>query len=143
MGGGNSRRLPDFIIIGAAKAGTTTLHHYLDLNPQIYMSSPKEPCFFSDDEIYVKGVDWYSSLFSSAKPDQACGEASTRYSPYPQYTEAAPRMAELLPHVKLIYIMRHPVDRAYSHHVHEMKSPRVKTNPRQRLRMGLNSMATF
>jgi len=126
MGEEKSRRLPDFIIIGAAKAGTTTLHHYLDLNPNIYMSSPKEPCFFSDDDVYVKGVEWYSSLFSSAKPDQACGEASTRYTRCTQYPEAAPRMAELLPHVKLIYIMRHPVDRAYSHHVHEIATGQNK-----------------
>ena len=50
---------PDFIIIGAAKSGTTTLYEYLCRHPQIFMSTPKEPDFFSLDQNYTKGIEWY------------------------------------------------------------------------------------
>jgi len=117
-------RLADFIIIGAAKSGTTTLHHYLDRHPQVFMSTPKEPTFFARDERYRRGVEWYASLFEPAARDQICGEASTNYSNWPLYARTVERMAELLPDVKLIYIMRHPVDRAYSHYVQVIKGAR-------------------
>ncbi len=109
-------RLPDFLIIGSAKCGTTTLYKYLCLHPQIYMSTPKEPEFFASisDENYAKGIEWYASLFSNARPDQVCGEASGRYTNWPQFPETARRISQILPQVKMIYIMRHPVDRAYS-----------------------------
>ena len=119
-------RLPDFLIIGAAKAGTTTLYDYLCQHPQIYMTSIKEPCFFSDNDIYAKGLDWYSSLFNQAASGQVCGEASTRYTRYRQYPEAATRIAQTLPNVKFIYIMRHPIERTYSHHVHEIRTGQNK-----------------
>ncbi len=111
---------PDFIIIGAAKSGTTTLYQYLCRHPQIYMSTPKEPDFFSLDSNYTKGIEWYESLFDEAKPHQICGEASTTYSRWHQHPLAVERIANHLPHVKLIYIMRHPVDRAYSFYVHRL-----------------------
>jgi hypothetical protein len=114
-------RLPDFLIIGGAKSGTTTLYQYLCRHPQIYMSTPKEPDFFAVDAQYAQGIDWYSSLFQEAKPEQVCGEASTTYSRWEQYPQAAERIAQALPQVKLIYIMRHPVDRAYSFYVHKHK----------------------
>ncbi|NET07282.1 MAG: sulfotransferase domain-containing protein [Symploca sp. SIO2B6] len=114
-------RLPDFLIIGAAKSGTTTLYKYLCRHPQICMSNPKEPDFFAIDHIYDQGIDWYSSLFSEAGLKQVCGEASTTYTRLPKFPKAAERIAQVLPKVKMIYIIRHPVDRAYSHHVHEIK----------------------
>ena len=118
--------LPDFLIIGAAKSGTTTLYQYLCRHPQIFMSTPKEPDFFSVDANYAKGMEWYSSLFSQAKPNQVCGEASTTYSRCQQHPQAAERIARALPNVKLIYIMRHPIDRAYSFYVHRLKGARHK-----------------
>lgn len=117
-------RLPDFLIIGGAKSGTTTLYQYLCRHPQVYMSTPKEPDFFSVDTQYAQGINWYSSLFNEAKPEQVCGEASTTYSRWQQHPQAAERIAEALPKVKLIYIMRHPVDRAYSFYVHKQKEGR-------------------
>jgi hypothetical protein len=114
-------RLPDFLIIGGAKSGTTTLYRYLCRHPQVYMSTPKEPDFFAVDTQYAQGIDWYSSLFNEAKPEQVCGEASTTYSRSQQYPQAAERIAQALPKVKMIYIMRHPVDRAYSFYVHKQK----------------------
>ncbi|NER32103.1 MAG: sulfotransferase domain-containing protein, partial [Symploca sp. SIO1C4] len=77
-------RLPDFLIIGAAKSGTTTLYKYLCRHPQICMSNPKEPDFFAIDHIYDQGIDWYSSLFSEARLKQVCGEASTTYTRLPK-----------------------------------------------------------
>lgn len=112
---------PSFLIIGAAKSGTTTLYRYLCRHPQVYMSTPKEPDFFAIDAIYERGMTWYSSLFDQAESHQLCGEASTTYTRLPKFPDAAERIAQALPEVKLIYIMRHPVDRAYSHHVHEIK----------------------
>jgi Sulfotransferase domain len=114
-------RLPDFLIIGGAKSGTTTLYQYLCRHPQVYMSTPKEPDFFAVDAQYAQGINWYSSLFNEAKPEQVCGEASTTYSRWQQHPQAAERIAQALPKVKLIYIMRHPVDRAYSFYVHKQK----------------------
>lgn len=111
-------RLPDFLIIGAAKSGTTSLHRYLDRHPDIYMSPKKEPCFFDADVAWNNGLDWYRSLFGGASDSQLCGEASTNYTRFPQVPEVPARIANTLPAAKFIYIMRHPVDRAYSHYVH-------------------------
>lgn len=115
-----------FIIIGAAKSGTTTLYKYLCRHPQVYMSTPKEPDFFSIDKNYDRGLDWYKSLFEEAKPGQVCGEASTTYSRLHQHPQTAERIAQALPNIKLIYILRHPVDRAYSFYIHRFKGARHK-----------------
>lgn len=112
---------PDFIIIGAAKSGTTTLYKYLSRHPQIYMSRIKEPDFFSLDKNYAKGIHWYNSLFEGAKPSQLCGEASTTYSRWHQYPKTVERLTKHLPDVKLIYIMRHPIDRAYSFYAYRLR----------------------
>ena len=110
-------RLPDFLIIGAMKSGTTTLHDHLVRNPGVFMASPKEPNFFSIDEVYQRGRDWYGSLFADARSDQICGEASPSYTRYPRFGHTAARIAESLPDVKLVYLLRHPVDRFYSNYV--------------------------
>lgn len=111
-------RLPDFVIIGAMKAATSTLHMQLSAQPGIFMSSPKEPNFFSDDAQWARGVDWYRSLFASAPAGALCGEASTHYTKWPTLPEALPRLSDTLPGARLIYMMRHPVDRLISHYSH-------------------------
>jgi len=125
-------KLPHFLIIGAAKSGTTTLYQYLCRHPQVYMSTPKEPEFFARDDRYAKGIEWYASLFSQAEPHQVCGEASTIYTLWPHFPETAARIARWLPHVKLIYVMRHPVDRAYSYYVQLIKNAQ---NTRRQLKI--------
>ncbi|MCC5796246.1 MAG: sulfotransferase domain-containing protein [Methylophaga sp.] len=112
-------RKPDFIIIGAMKSATSTLHEQLALQPDFFMSNPKEPYYFSDDEIFSKGRDWYLSLFSNAAPQQLCGESSTHYTKLPDYPETISRMKAELPSVKLIYVLRHPVERLVSHYIHQ------------------------
>ena len=126
--------LPNFLIIGAAKSGTTTLYRYLCQHPQIHMSPLKEPQFFAVDEKYRRGEDWYSSLFSQSEPHQICGEASTDYSKLPQYPETADRIAQMIPKVKMIYVMRHPVDRAYAYYVHLGRQSKVQETFEQNIK---------
>lgn len=114
----NGKAHPDFIIIGAMKSGTTTLHKYLSGHPDIFMTTPKEPGFFSRNEVFKKGFDWYLSLFQDAKMNQITGEASTCYSRWPAFDEVPERIFNFNNNVKLIYILRHPVERAYSHYGH-------------------------
>lgn len=111
-------RLPDFVVIGAMKAATSTLHDQLARQPGVFMSAPKEPCFFSDDEVYARGLSWYASLFERAREDDLCGESSTHYTKLPNHPHAAERLARLLPDAKLIYVMRDPLDRLVSHFLH-------------------------
>ncbi len=110
---------PDFIIIGAMKSATSTLHTQLAQQPGIFMTTPKEPNYFSDDAQFALGEDWYNGLFKEAKPDEICGESSTHYTKLPNYPKTVPRMAQRLKSPKLIYVMRHPIDRLISHYIHQ------------------------
>ncbi|MEK6676437.1 MAG: sulfotransferase [Planctomycetota bacterium] len=120
VSGASRARMPDFLIIGAAKSGTTTLHQLLGKHPRVFVSRIKEPEFFAVDAVYERGVAWYQALFQDAKPDQLSGEASTAYTRWPQFPEASDRISRMLSNVKLMYVMRHPIDRAYSHYVHRV-----------------------
>ncbi len=110
---------PDFILIGAMKCATSTLHDQLAAHRSFYMSTPKEPNFFSNDEVYAKGIRWYQSLFADAKDDQILGESSTHYTMLPTYPGTIDRLKAFCPDLKCIYIMRHPVERLVSHYIHE------------------------
>ncbi len=110
---------PDFLIIGAMKCATTLLHDQLAPQSGIFMSELKEPNFFSNDEEYAKGMEWYLSHFKPASVDHLCGESSTHYTKLPTYPQTIERIQKHLPDVKLIYIMRHPIDRLISHYSHE------------------------
>ncbi len=115
----NKRILPDFMIVGAMKCATSTLHDQLALQPGMHMSTPKEPNFFSNDEIYRRGIEWYSSLFRD-DPDLLQGESSTHYTKMPTYPQTLPRMLEHgLAEVKMIYVIREPVSRLVSQYIHE------------------------
>jgi len=111
-------RLPTFLVIGAMKAGTTSLWQYLRSHPQVYLSEPKELYFFSDPERFDLGVDWYRSHFTAATDARAVGEACTNYAKYPRVTGAAARIATVLPEVRLVYLVRDPLSRIRSHYVH-------------------------
>jgi hypothetical protein len=111
-------RLPDFLIIGAAKSGTSTLFDYLCRHSRIYGPEEKEPCFFDPHVSWDRGIDWYRSLFAGARPEQLCFEGSTNYTRYPQVRGVPERIRATVPDAKLIYIVREPVERAYSHYVH-------------------------
>jgi hypothetical protein len=114
-------RLPNFIVIGAMKSGSTTLFTYLARHPQLFMCTPKEPQFFSRRHVWERGFDWYRGLFASARPEQLLGEASTCYSRWPHFGDVPRRLHAHVPDARLIYQMRHPVERAYSHYGHLMQ----------------------
>jgi hypothetical protein len=117
--------LPDFLVIGAAKCGTTSLHRYLSQHPGIYLPAYGEPSFFAHeggsrsftgpgdgDWTFVSHIDDYEALFREATSQQLRGEISPRYL----FFEQAPRrIHSYVPHVRLLAILRQPVDRAYSH----------------------------
>ncbi len=119
-------RMPDFMIIGAMKSGTTSLYHLLRSHPQIFLPKWKEPQYFSREHMYSQGEQFYRDIFSDAGDDQLVGEASTCYSRWPHYPDAVGRIAKRLPNLRSIYIMRHPVDRAYSHYGHIMQERMLK-----------------
>ena len=112
-------RLPNFIIIGAMKAGTTTLYDQMRRQPGLYLPALKEPNFFSDDSHYVRGIEWYSRLFASAHSDDLIGEASTHYTKLPTYPCTVARMRMVLKNPRFIYVMRHPIDRLVSQYIHQ------------------------
>ncbi|NCR23380.1 MAG: sulfotransferase domain-containing protein [Microcystis aeruginosa L111-01] len=112
--------LPDFIIIGAMKSGTTSLHYYLNCHPEIYMSREKELRFFVESNNWTKGIEWYKSQFiGNAK---ISGEASPAYTKYPIFRGVPERMHSVIPHAKLIYVVRDPIERIISHYVHRYAS---------------------
>jgi hypothetical protein len=106
-------RFPDFYIVGAARAGTTSLWQYLNQHPLIFMPSDvvyKEPAYFAD--LYgIKSLEKYLSLFTEANPEQIIGEASTAYLAAP---ESPRRLYSATPHAKIIISLRNPSERAYS-----------------------------
>ena len=111
--------LPDFIIIGAMKCGTSTLATQLGLQDGIFITTPKEPNFFSDDHVHARGPAWYSSLFDAAASGDLKGEASTHYTKLATHPDAAARMAAVLETPRLVYLIRDPVARLVSHYMHE------------------------
>ena len=105
--------LPNFIIIGAAKSATTTLTTILPLHRDIFISKPKEPKFFGRN--YNKGWDWYASRFKAGKSYALRGEGSTMYaSKMKKFRHTPELMHQYLPNLKLIYLVRHPLDRIVS-----------------------------
>lgn len=121
--------LPDFIIIGAMKCGTTTLQAQLAAQPGIFMTTPKEPNFFSDDAIFARGMGWYRGLFAGAAPGDLRGEASTHYTKRPTHPDTLDRLRPHCPDLRLIYMIRNPVQRAVSHYIHEWSEGRMGADP--------------
>lgn len=121
--------LPDFLIVGAMKCGTSTLAAQLAAQPGIFMSTPKEPNFFSDDAVFARGIDWYESLFATAAPEDVLGEASTHYTKLPTYPDTLSRMRAVLTAPRLIYVVRDPIERAVSHYIHEWTEGRMSEDP--------------
>lgn len=103
-------RLPNFIICGAQKSGTTSLFHYLSKHPKVFLPQIKELKYFSD--FYDKGTPWYAEFFAGAQADQLIGEVSPQYMLHADVV--AKRMYELIPAAKLVFVLRNPVERAYS-----------------------------
>jgi hypothetical protein len=112
--------LPTFLVLGAMKAGTTALNHYLRQHPEIYVNPfIKESHYFSlqdwEDANY-RTWEAYVAIFDGVTTEKALGDNSPSYLAHPQ---AAQHIYERIPDVKLIAILRNPIDRAYSHYYHE------------------------
>lgn len=107
--------LPNLFIPGAAKSGTSSLHLYLGQHPDIFMSRRKEPHFFSHDKRYLSsdGRKKYLDLFANTTEFQYRGESSTGYMVFPGVIE---RIKNEVEDPKFIFVLRNPVDRAYSHY---------------------------
>jgi hypothetical protein len=106
-------RLPTFVIVGAAKCGTSSLAAYLADHPEAYVVPEKELHFFTRE--WDRGLDWYRQCFAGAGDRRAIGEATPTYLAEPV---ALRRMAEVLPQARIIAMVRNPIDRAYSHYWH-------------------------
>jgi hypothetical protein len=118
--------LPNFLVIGAAKAGTTSLYHYLRGHPQVFMSERKELNFFVENDGWVKGTSWYERQFEGAGDAVAVGEASPNYSKHPAFPGVPERIAKLIPEARLIYLIRHPVERYRSGYLDEIRHGRER-----------------
>ena len=107
--------LPNLIVIGAMKCGTTSLHHYLNQHPDIRMSQPKELNFFTWQQNWERGSDWYESHFDADFPIR--GESTPKYTKYPLSPDVAERMHSVVPEAKLIYVVGDPLERVIAHWV--------------------------
>lgn len=113
---GRHDTLPNFIIIGGLKCGTTSIHHYLGLHPEIHMSKPKELNFFAAEQNWDLGLDWYRGRFDSRF--KVNGESSPHYTNRPRFNGVAERIHKHIPDAKLVYMVRDPIKRILSHWVH-------------------------
>jgi hypothetical protein len=129
LGRGSRRALPDFIIIGAMKSGTSSLFTFLSQHPQLRAATRKEVHFFDGGlrparDNFAKGPDWYREHFP-LKREMARGQKAFEASPLYIFNPLVPgRIADLLPSVRMIAILRNPTDRAISHYFHEIRKGR-------------------
>ncbi len=126
------RSLPDFIIIGAQKSGTTSLYNFLAQHPLVIPATTKEIHFFDNvNNNFARGRNWYRSHFPSSlykiykKATHKQGFITGEASPYYIFHPLVPRrISEMVPRVKLIVLLRNPLDRAYSHYQHNVRMGR-------------------
>jgi hypothetical protein len=113
--------LPNLLVIGAAKCGTTSLHYYLGIHPEIFMSDPKELNFWQLPEC-LEHLSEYESKFPTDHPIR--GESSIQYTTYPIWPGTAERIHRAVPDMKLIYLVRDPVSRAIADYVQQCANRR-------------------
>ena len=126
-----SGALPNLIVIGAQKCGTSGLHYYLGLHPEISMSKPKELNFFIAERNYPLGLEWYRAHFDPRA--KVRGESSPNYTAYPQHVGVPERMHATVPEARILYMVRDPLDRIAAHWVHNFAKRREKGDLTQTL----------
>lgn len=109
----NSELLPNLILPGVAKSGTSSLHRYLNQHPDIFMSPVKEPGYFFFEELYLKKFNWYKKLFEGGEVSRYRGESSTYYF---KHLPSLQRIQRDLINPKFIILIRHPIERVISHY---------------------------
>jgi hypothetical protein len=124
-------RLPTFLVIGAMKSGTTTVYRHLLRHPQVFVPKLKELDFFVGGPQWHAGVDWYRSQYEDSGDAVALGDVSPNYTKYPTIPHVPERIAELMPDVRLIYLLAHPLARMQSHYLH-FASTGFETRPCER-----------
>lgn len=111
--------LPNFLCVGASKSGTTSLHYILSQHPDIFLPEKKEIHFFDDNNNFQKGISWYQQQFEKAGPEKLIGDISPDYM---FYDYALARAADILgTDVKLILMLRNPIERAYSEYLYNVR----------------------
>jgi len=115
---------PDVALIGAMKCATTTLHYQLEKHPDVCLSHPKEMDFFSRDEQWSNGVEWYGRQFPGWKDGQLRLDSSPNYTKRQTWPDSAERLHQTRPDVRLLYLVREPIARIRSHWVHSVASGR-------------------
>ena len=121
--------LPNFVVIGAMKAGTVSLRHYLDEHPDVFLGRGGkfgEPNFFIAEYNWPRGRGWYESLFDRAGGAAAIGECSPSYTWAHVYRGVPERMAQVLPEARLVYVVRDPVARMQSMYMHQVSAGRER-----------------
>jgi len=136
--------LPNFLIIGAARSGTTSLYHYLRQHPDVFMSPIKEPNYYTDEDNLldmpaIRSRTAYEALFAEAKGERAIGEASVRYL---NAVAGIDRIHADLPGVRLIALLRQPADRAWSSSMGRFATGRETRSPEEALKPGSYAFET-
>ncbi len=120
---------PTFVVIGAMKAGTVSLRHYLDEHPRVFLGGGGkfgEPNFFVAEDNWPRGRGWYESLFDGADTAAAIGECSPSYTFAHVYGGIPERMAQVVPQARLVYVVRDPVARMRSMYMHQVSAGRER-----------------
>jgi len=121
--------LPTFVVIGAMKAGTVSLRHYLDEHPDVFLGRGGkfgEPNFFTAEYNWPRGPGWYESLFDGAGQAAAIGECSPSYTMAPAFRGVPERMAQIVPDARLVYVVRDPIARMQSMYMHQVSAGRER-----------------
>jgi hypothetical protein len=121
--------LPTFVVIGAMKAGTVSLRHYLDEHPDVFITGGGtfgEPNFFIAEDNWPRGRGWYESLFDGAGRAAAIGECSPSYTMAPAFRGVPKRMAQVVPEARLVYVVRDPITRMQSMYMHQVSAGRER-----------------
>jgi hypothetical protein len=124
--------LPNFVVIGAMKAGTVSLGRYLDEHPDVFLGRGGrfgEPNFFIAEHNWPRGRGWYESLFAGAGRAAAIGECSPSYTWAHQYRGVPERMAQVVPEARLVYVVRDPIARMKSMYMHQVSAGRERRRP--------------
>ncbi len=116
--------LPNLVVIGAQKCGTSALHYYLGLHPEVSMSTPKELNFFIRPQEWKRGIEWYESHFT--EDAKVRGESSPNYTNHPRSKGVPRRMHSVVPDAKLILLVRDPLERIVSAYIHNAARGREK-----------------
>jgi hypothetical protein len=127
--GDDAMTVPTFVVIGAMKAGTVSLCHYLADHPDVSLGRGGtfgEPNFFIEEHNWLRGRSWYESLFDGADKAAAIGECSPSYTWAHVYCGVPERMAELIPQARLVYVVRDPIARMQSMYMHQVSAGRER-----------------